>query len=616
MSQMEWLLFCRGCPSRHGWTHQSRVDALSRCARAALFMGSPCHLLFEDRTLLTLEPDFIGEDGPWVCADAYSERCFAELLENLLQGAQLHGAKWRVPTTLSGCIAEVLESSRFAAPLPPFELLLDFREKGHPLLGQHSVSLPTSAAKAAAATMLQPLPRTLCIIGGVRDVFPSEEQAIETACRELWAARCTISLGPVPELTSKCIKVIGALRAGGCLDAAVRRCLVISASSRKSRGAGEHSIARYSPFTDRTRHARPLSLRPPLHVVVRTSKKLCEFVLCPSVATLLVDVFLASGDINRTTLLTLMDAEGAALTLHVMRRCLAESDALENLQLQLRRARRADLQQVLLDGQRLLHSDVRQLRVLHADESQPPLVPPRVVATPSSALSPSVAVVFWNGGTADPIAAATVSSACSALGVQAYARASVGGLKLGPAFVGVLHNSGLLVPTLCTQPPPQVQCPTVSKSQLLARTVGRTAATAEGVPSIGYCLGSPKPNRSWLHTCSPIPRGAVWPLRGAQATAAVASTKISAAPINPALTHPSSVPTEARGNTSTGVACCAEDVARLAAKDSPVSQECLDSSKDRSVAASTEAPSSECSEHAEDLTEHTSEPLAAGDALC
>jgi len=227
-----------------------------------------------------------------------------------------------------------------------------------------------------------------------------------------------------------------------------------------------------------------------------------------------------------------------------------------------------------------------------------------------------VAVVFWNGGTADPTAAATVSSACSALGVQAYARASVGGLKLGPAFVGVLHNSGLLVPTLCTQPPPQVQCPTVSKSQLLARTVGRTAATAEGVPSIGDCLGSPKPNRSWLHTCSPIPRGAVWPLRGAQATAAVASTKILAEQAEVAhheikaetiLHDPQKVVGTAANSGFFYVGMIKVHV---------VSQQCPDSREDRSIAASTEAPSSECSEHAEDLTEHTSEPLAAGDALC
>jgi len=582
-------------------------------------MGSPCHLLFEDRTLLTLRPDFIGEDGPWGSADVCSERRLAELLEDLLQGVHMRGATWRVPTMLSDCMVEVLEGSRAvtsdpsggaeaaqaAAPLRPFELLLDFRETGHPLLGQHGVSLSASAAKAVAATALQPLPRTLCVIGGVRDALPSEEQALETACPELWAARCTISLGLVPELTSKCIKVIGVLRAGGFLDAAVRRCLAMSAVSRKTGDAGADTFARCSTLVDRAPIARILSRRPSLHVVVRCATKLCDFVLCPIVATLAVDVFWASGDLHRKTLLSLMDAEGAALTLHVPSKCLAESDALEDLQVQLGRARRADLQQVLLDGQRLLRSDTRQLRVLHADESQPLLVPPRVARAPSVTSPPSVAVVFWNGGAADPTAALAVSSACSALGVQAYARASVGGLQLGPAFVGLLHNSGLLVPTMCTRPPPH--CPTVSSHQL-AQAMSRSAAP-DGMRTQGASLGSPRPRRSWLHTSSSQPRGAVWPLRGAQSTtAAVASTEASAAPTDKALTHISSSQTEARNDAG------AEGVAGLAVKEPPASQECLDSSKDRSDKASTEAPSSECSEHAEELEERTPEPLATGSA--
>lgn len=578
-------------------------------------MGSPCHFLFEDRTLLTLEPDFIGEDGPWGSADACSERRLAELLENLLQGAQLRGATWRVPETLSRCITKVLESSHAAsglapsetaeaaeaAPLPPFELLLDFREIGHPLLGQRGVSLPTSAAKEHASMALQPLPRTLCIIGGVRDAFPSEEQAIELACPELWAARCTISLGLVPELTSKCIKVIGVLRAGGFLDAAVRRCLAMNAVTMKTGGAGEGDIYRSSIFSDRAPIARLLSCRPPLHVVFRSTTRLCDLVLCPMVATLAVDVFWGSCFVHRRTLLTLMDAEGAALTLPVMNKCLAESDAMEDLQLQLSRARQANLRQVLLDGQRLLHRDVRHLRVLHADESQQLLVPPRVARVPSSDQLPSVAVVFWNGGAADPNAAATVRSTCSELGVHAYARASVGGLQLGPAFVGLLHNSGLLMPTLCTRPPPQ--CPTVSKSQLLAQTGVRASD----------CSGSAGPKRSWLHTCSARPRGVAWPLRGAQATAAVASTEGLAASKNAASTHLSST-TEAQSNSNAGVACCAEGVACLAVKKAPASQECPHSRKHGSAAASTEAPSSECSEHAEELEERTPESLATGDA--
>jgi len=206
-----------------------------------------------------------------------------------------------------------------------------------------------------------------------------------------------------------------------------------------------------------------------------------------------------------------------------------------------------------------------------------------------------VAVVFWNGGTADPAAAATVSGACSALCVQGYARASVGGLKLGPAFVGVLHNSGLLVPALCTQLPRQVQCPTVSKSQLLARTAGRAAAAADGVPSAGDFPGSPKPKRSWLHACSPHTRGAAWPVRGAHAAAALAETM---------LYDPQKVLGTA---ASSGFFYVGEIKVQL------VSRQCPGSREDRSIAASTEAPCSECSEHAEDLEEDTSEPLAAGE---
>jgi len=295
-----------------------------------------------------------------------------------------------------------------------------------------------------------------------------------------------------------------------------------------------------------------------------------------------------------------MDEEGATVTLPAPRKCLAESSAWRNLHAHLSHAKQANLQQVLQAGQdklgtnvqqlRLqqvlqagqdkLGTDVQQLRVLHADESQPLLVPPAVARPPSSATPPSVAVVFWEGGAADPKAAATVSRACSALGVQGYARASVGSLQSGPAFVGLLHNAGLLVPALCRKPPPP--CPTVSKSQLLAQ--GRTVAVAGRVLSNDN-LRSLELKQSWLHTCSPHPRGAAWPLRGARSTEPVASTVAVAAPKSVASTRSS------------------DNVAHPAAMKIPALQECVGLSQDTSDATSTEASSCARSEHAEELEE-------------
>jgi len=440
MVDVEWLVLCRGCPARHGWTHQTRVDALSRSVRAALADGSPCHLLFEDCTLLSLAPSFLGEGQPWGPALEASEKRFHVLLEQLRDGAEMSGARWHVPRPRHAVLREVLHGP---ASAPRFGLVLVFRESGRLLLE------PAMAAQdARAVPSTRSLPRTLCVIGGVRDAFPGEERALEDTCPELWARRCTVSLGIVPELTSKCMKVIGALHRGRLLDEAIHRCM--------AGGCRPHGLQAVT--MPGTRGA--LSQRPPLHIIIKAPTTLSEIVSRPIAATLVVDVFRASCDSHKRTLLSFIGIEGDALTIQQPGKCFVESDALDDLQRQLSCRRRADLKKVLLDGLRILHCpDGRQLRVLHADETAPPLAPQAGLPV-LAGLPAAVAVVF--GSSTDAI---SVCAACATLGVRAYARAAVGGLLLGPAYVGILHSARLLAPAISSPlPATPPECPTVRRA--------------------------------------------------------------------------------------------------------------------------------------------------------
>lgn len=445
MVEVEWLVLCRGYPARHGWTHQTRVDALARIARAALSDDSPCHLLFEDCTLLSLSPSFAGAGRPWGEVFEASEKRFFDLLMQLSRGTYIPGAQWNPPRPRQHCFRDLIVGR--------FGLIMEFREYGNFLLG-HSLASSGPGAEGAG----RPLPRTLCVIGGVRDAFQSEERALEEASPDLWARRCTVSLGLVPELTSKCIKAISSLHGGCYLEEAIRRCLV------------EGAPAPALPVVGNIGATSPLSHRPPLHIVVKCSSSLSDFVVSPVAATMVVDVFRASCDSHKRTMLTLLGAEGDALTLHQAGKCLAESDAIEELERQLPNKRRADLKQVLLDGQNSFRSEPRQVRVLHADESLPVLAP-----APLHAVVPgvrdTVAVIF--GSAAD---ATAIRCACSAIRVRAYVRAGTGGLLQGPAYACILHSAGLLSPAL-TSPPPTGEpwCPTVRRE---CPTVRRPAPPA------------------------------------------------------------------------------------------------------------------------------------------
>jgi len=432
MADLEWLVLSRGCPARRGWLHQTRVDALARIARAALTDGSPCHLLFEDCTLLSLTPGFLGEGQAWGGIAEASEERLLVLLTLLSEGSQIPGACWNAPRPRWQCLTELITGR--------FGLLLDFRENGQPLL-QCGGASSVLHEDAEVSVSEWPLPRTLCVIGGVRDALSGEERDLELACPELWAQRRTVSLGNVPELTSKCIKAVGALCRGGRFGCAVRR---ISAGGWEA------------PVQPDVSPPTILHTRPPMHIIVKTQMVLADFISCPMAAPLVVDVFRASGDSQRRTLLTILGAEGDGITLHKAGRCLAEADALYDLRCQLAVKRRMDLKKVLLDGQHLFRSDVRHLRVLHADESMPLLAPTCGPGEVTGLPAATAAVIFGS-----PTDSLVIGSTCAALGVGAYARAGTGGILRGPAYTCILHTAGLLLPAI-TEPPPAglPQCPT------------------------------------------------------------------------------------------------------------------------------------------------------------
>eukprot|EP00930_Biecheleria_cincta_P074328 TRINITY_DN6153_c0_g1_i1.p1 TRINITY_DN6153_c0_g1~~TRINITY_DN6153_c0_g1_i1.p1 ORF type:complete len:1108 (-),score=243.64 TRINITY_DN6153_c0_g1_i1:100-3072(-) len=301
-------------------------------------------------------------------------------------------------------------------------------------------------ACGSAADQPQPLPRTLCVIGGVKEPTVREREVVEELCSELRLAHCVCSLGLQPELTSKCMKAVGVMNAGRLFARSLRRVMAKAAPSEQL------SLAR--------------RVRPHLHLIVElpATTTLNEFVVCPAAATLLVDAFVNSHGIYRQTALSLMSRQGEVLTMHAPGKCLAEADALQFLQERLRgrRSERASLQELLLESSR--H---RQLRVLIADDSRPPFVQ-QPLASAAQCAEVGAAVLFLAGPAGDE---ERVLSACSAAGVQLHGHASLGGVFAGLAYANILHSAGLLAPSLCLPVPSPRQrarrtaptCPTTSR---------------------------------------------------------------------------------------------------------------------------------------------------------
>jgi len=185
--------------------------------------------------------------------------------------------------------------------------------------------------------------------------------------------------------------------------------------------------------------------RPPLHLIIRAPSALRTFAGSPAAATLVVDAFVSSRRKHKRVLLSILGTDGNAVTMQRPGSCLHERSALQELSLQLASKQLADVKRLLLEGQHLLGHSAGQLRVLHADESMLPLMPPVSAPSEEDAGPSAVAVIF-----AGADEAARIRAACVALGVLMYERAAAGGISTGPAYVGMLHSEGLLAPAIRT----------------------------------------------------------------------------------------------------------------------------------------------------------------------
>eukprot|EP00931_Biecheleriopsis_adriatica_P104929 TRINITY_DN79542_c0_g1_i1.p1 TRINITY_DN79542_c0_g1~~TRINITY_DN79542_c0_g1_i1.p1 ORF type:complete len:911 (+),score=183.01 TRINITY_DN79542_c0_g1_i1:49-2733(+) len=433
--ELAWLALYPGRPSNQDW---KRLDASARIARAALQHGSVCHLLYEDRSRLSLEPSFLGRawDG--------SEAKYKDILLSVQAGEDLVGASWEAPEhggILRDCLRPLLRG---------YDLLLELREEGTVILGDFGTSSSSEGIRK------QPL-RTLCVIGGVRDVSPREQEAIQDLCLELKIERHMVSLGPQPELTSKCMKTIGVMNTGMLFANNLNHCRAIGKAS---------SVPTCLPLR---------ATRPHLHLIVKLAAPVSvpDFVSRPAAATMVVDAFVNSHGIYRNTVLSIVSSQGEALTLHAPGKCLAEADALQWLQERLHTKKPRQMEDLLREAR-------GPVRVLLADETRPELTQPALSAAVPLA-EVAVAVIFACRADEEGIL-----NACNAAGVQWHARRAVGGLPAGMAYVNILHSAGLLAPALSMSLPTARQraadrrhapaCPTASRSAVAVRVPGQARA--------------------------------------------------------------------------------------------------------------------------------------------
>merc|ERR1719245_1574943 len=180
---------------------------------------------------------------------------------------------------------------------------------------------------------------------------------IAGACDLLRIPYHQVSFGQTPELTSKCIKAVEAADSIGFLAEALECC---------AQGGWQPT----------PKASQLCNARAPLHVVFALDVPLREFVVRPEAAHMLVDTFRGSHHSYCKAALSLLDTEGAALSIHNrdMDRILREKEAILCLRELLPHARRAGLAQVLRDEhERSCRGAQGPLYVLQMDEMAAPL---------------------------------------------------------------------------------------------------------------------------------------------------------------------------------------------------------------------------------------------------
>lgn len=181
--ELQWLILFPGRPSVGDWR---RFDAAARIVRAALSYRTICHMVFGDRTRISLQAEFLDT---WTGTEAH----YIELIQAIAKGQMYEGVSHQPydsgrtsSESLSAMVHEMLLSA---------DVVLDFREDGSMVIGRFDDAQTPSARSA------------LCVIGGVRDIEQREHGVLNQLCEKLKKPQLSVSLGTRAELTSKCIKV-------------------------------------------------------------------------------------------------------------------------------------------------------------------------------------------------------------------------------------------------------------------------------------------------------------------------------------------------------------------------------------------------------------------------
>lgn len=423
---LEYLVTCQGTGGFHRegcGLDLPRVDALVRIAGAALGAGRKLHLLFKHGTLLHLCPEF------WLSApNEKLETWFKETVSQLALSATETDGNAQIPgATLLQSKVGWTDAVFTSRGVSRFDLVVSLHEGS----GMSCLDALTRTGDCGELSQQAAPSRILMVLGGVRDVFPSEERAVINKCLRLGTAHQVMSLGVNAELTSKCIKAVEALDSMGLLSAPLAMC---------------RSMEAPQPIWEPALRDQDLRIdfgraRLPLLIVVEVHGLLRDFCATSAAATLLVDVFIGSHVCYDRACLALRDKYGYFLTVSRESRFrpLEERDAGSYLQERLKRAKRARMADVLLEKQ--WRRGTGQLLVLHAKESAPSIKALPRQSDPFTA----VAVVFSKHAHTE--VEMSQLRRFSPAGVS-VAQASIGSSFSGPAIACMFHNHGILASSI------------------------------------------------------------------------------------------------------------------------------------------------------------------------
>jgi len=281
--------------------------------------------------------------------------------------------------------------------------------------------------------------RILFVLGGVKDMLECERLAVLAACERLKVPSFSLSLGTVPELTSKCIKTLEMAAHLGWLSRGLVECAAHSWQNSGEVGAeaGGSSSSSMPP---------PAPRRAPLHIVYELDMSLLAFAQRPEAATLIVDMFRGSHHNYGNTTLSLIDINSNVMSVHNRQflHVLRAEDGCAALMTIAKAAKRGGLSQVLRDDRERLRraQGVQRFLLLHTSERAPPLAQPTAAAVERAAGDTSTACVVLLGRRwkADVVRSACGEATCTV--------ASIGNILSSAGFVCMLHNQGLFIPAV------------------------------------------------------------------------------------------------------------------------------------------------------------------------